>query len=100
MRLNAFVAKEDTRPREQVENLCGVVVWARPERRHQVSDALSAIAGVEVHAVTDEGKLVVTVEDAEGRWAGATITSFNDIEGVLNVALVYHHFDSDLEGES
>jgi nitrate reductase NapD len=100
MRLNSFVAKENARPRAEVENLCGVVVWARPDSRWQVRDALATLPGVEVHAVTDEGKMVVTVEDAAGRWAGATITSFNDIEGVLNVALVYHHFDSDLEGES
>jgi nitrate reductase NapD len=99
MRLNNFVARERVRHQTKIENVCGVLIHARPERRAAVSDALGAIDGVEVHAVTEEGKLVVTVEDAGGTWAGATIESFKDIPGVLSVALVYHHFDSELEGE-
>lgn len=99
MRLNNFVARERERPQTQIENVCGVLVHARPERRHEVADALSAVAGVEVHVISDEGKLVLTVEDAGGTWAGATIESFKEIPGVLSTALVYHHFDSELEGE-
>ncbi|KIL98641.1 Periplasmic nitrate reductase component NapD [Paramagnetospirillum magnetotacticum MS-1] len=102
MRLATFVATEKSKPREQVENICGVLIHAKPERRHEVQDALGRIPGVEVHTMTDDGRMVVTVEDAQGNWAGATITSLTDIRGILNVSLVYHHFDSDLdlEGES
>lgn len=100
MRLSTFVNAEHAKPRPQIENICGVLVHVKPELRHQVHAALTGISGVEVHTMTDEGKMVVTVEDADGVWAGAKITSFNDIRGVLNVALVYHHFDSDLEGET
>ncbi|MBI2236038.1 MAG: chaperone NapD [Magnetospirillum sp.] len=100
MRLSNFVEKEQTRPHELVENICGVLVYVRPELRDTVRDTLAAMPGVEVHQVTDQGKMVVTVEDADGHWAGATITSFNDVEGVMSFALVYHHFDSDLEGET
>ena len=100
MRLSTFVATEHSKTRTQVENICGVLIHAKPERRHEVHDALSRIPGVEVHTMTDDGRMVVTVEDADGNWAGATITSLTDIQGVLNVALAYHHFDSDLEGET
>jgi len=99
MRLNNFVARERERQQTAIENVCGVLVHARPELRQSVSERLGAIDGVEVHVVSEEGKLVVTVEDAGGIWAGATIESFKEIPGVLSVALVYHHFDTELEGE-
>ena len=100
MRLSTFVASEHAKPRERIENICGVLVHVKPDLRQEVHETLAGISGVEVHTMTDDGKMVVTVEDAGGVWAGAKITSFNDIRGVLNVALVYHHFDSELEGES
>lgn len=104
MRVNSFVARERQRPHSQVENVCGVLVHARPQARHDVASALQALPGVEIHAVGDEGKLVVTVEDAPdngsgGIWAGATIEQFNQVPGVLSVALVFHHFDQEREGE-
>ncbi|HSV28048.1 MAG TPA: chaperone NapD [Candidatus Omnitrophota bacterium] len=99
MRVNTFVAKEKERPHDVVENVCGVLVHARPAELDHVRVGLGELPGVEIHQVTDDGRLIVTVEDAEGQWAGATISRFNDIRGVLSVALVYHHFDSDLEGE-
>lgn len=99
MRVNSFVKTERERPQGAVENICGVLVHARPDERHAVAGALEALPGVEVHMIGDEGKLVVTVEDAAGTWAGATIDQFNRVQGVLSVALAYHHFDSELEGE-
>ena len=102
MRLATFVANEHAKPRDQVENICGVLIHVKPSLRDDVHAALDRIPGVEVHTVTDDGRMVVTVEDANGTWAGATITSLTEIQGILNVSLVYHHFDSDfdLEGET
>ncbi|HLO78738.1 MAG TPA: chaperone NapD [Magnetospirillum sp.] len=100
MRVNTFVKAERERPHVHVENVCGVLVHARPDLRHAVAEALENLPGVEVHIVSDEGKLVLTVEDAGGTWAGATIDQFIRIQGVLSVALAYHHFDSELEGET
>ncbi|RAU22227.1 hypothetical protein CU669_08850 [Paramagnetospirillum kuznetsovii] len=99
MRLSTFVESEHAKPRQQIENICGVLVHVKPDIRHQVNEVLAAKPGVEIHTMTDDGRLVITVEDAEGAWAGSTITSFHDVPGVLSVALVYHHFDSDEEGE-
>jgi len=95
MRLANFVAAEHAKDHGRAENLCGVLVHFRPERREAIGCALAALPGVEVHHATDDGRMVVTVEDAGAEWAGATITRFNEIEGVLNVALVYHHFGSE-----
>lgn len=99
MRVNSFVRTEQDRPHAAVENICGVLVHAYPEERHAVAERLQALPGVEVHIIGDEGKLVLTVEDAEGTWAGATIDQFNRVAGVLSVTMAYHHFDTELEGE-
>lgn len=104
MRVNSFLTHEKERPHRQVENICGVLVHARPDLLPDVTAALEALPGVEVHMASDEGKMVITVEDAPdaatgGTWAGATIDQFNKIPGVLSVTLAYHHFDSELAGE-
>ena len=99
MRVNSFARADDARPVRQVENICGVLVYARPDDRHAIAARLEGMPGVEVHVIGDDGKLILTVEDAEGAWAGATIEQFIKVEGVLSVALAYHHFDSELEGE-
>lgn len=99
MRVNSFAAREQQEDRKQVENVCGVLVHARTEERFAVRERLEALPGVEVHVVGDEGKLVVTVEDTDETLAGPTIEHFNKVPGVLSVALAYHHFDTELEGE-
>ena len=99
MRVNSFARAEGDRPVRQVENICGVLVHARPNERHDIARRLEELPGVEVHVIGDDGKLIVTVEDAAGTWAGATIEQFIKADGVLSVALAYHHFDSELEGE-
>lgn len=99
MRVNSFLKTEKEREHTQVENICGVLVQVHPERRWAVKEELEALPGVEVHAATEQGKLIVTVEDAEGAWAGATISRFNEVKDVLSVALIYHHFESEQEGE-
>lgn len=99
MRVNSFLAAERAAPPAKPVNICGVLVHVVPADRFRLRDALEALPGVEVHAMADEGKLVVVVEDTEDDLASATINRINDIKGVLSVALVYHHFDSELEGE-
>lgn len=76
-------------------NISGIVVHARPERAEAVRAALLELPGVEVHAVTDEGKLVVTIEEPDERTSGETAMRFHDIEGVLSAAMVYHHCEGE-----
>lgn len=99
MRVNAFLAAERAAPPARPVNICGVLVHVVPDRRFALRDELNALPGVEVHAMGDEGKLVVVVEDTDDELASATINRIHDIKGVLSVALVYHHFESELEGE-
>jgi len=43
-------------------NICGVVIHVTAEKQETVANALANTDGVEVHASTEQGKLVVTVE--------------------------------------
>ncbi len=72
------------------ENICGLLVHAKPSHQESVAAALAALPGVEVQQTSDDGRMVVIVEDTEGVWAGDSITQISNIKGVLSSALVYH----------
>ena len=76
-------------------NISGVLVHTRPEQVDAVKSRLSDLCGVEIHATTDDGRLVVTIENDTGPMID-TMNSFHDIEGVLSASLIYHHFDQDV----
>ncbi len=81
-----------TAPRYSNEeySVAGVVVHTRPENREIVATRLELLRGVEVHAINEEGKLVVTVEEEPGeRFIIDRITEINNIEGVINSSLVF-----------
>lgn len=81
-------------------NICGVLVHVRLDRVNQVKAHLEAIAGVEVHSATDEGKLVITVESENRRFIADTITGLTDVKGVLSASMIYQHSeDLATEGE-
>ena len=75
-------------------NICGVMIHATADKRLQVEDVLSQSQGVEVHANSDEGKLVVTVESEDNRYVADTILGFKDIDGVLSASMIYQFSDA------
>jgi nitrate reductase NapD len=79
-------------------NISGILVHARPERRVAVTSELSTLDGVEVHHTTDDGRLVVTVEDCASREAAETLLDINRMAGILSASLVYHHFEPGPDG--
>jgi nitrate reductase NapD len=72
-------------------NISSLVLRARPERLPVILERLRALPGVEVHAATDEGRVVVTLESEDGGGAADSFSRFSDIEGVLAVSLVYEY---------
>ena len=71
-------------------NISGVIVYAAPEQSDLVENTLNAIDGVEVHAAED-GKLVVTVEHENINSLADQVMQFQDMKGVVSVAMVYQH---------
>ena len=75
-------------------NISGVLVYAAPKQADAVAQNLSAIDGVEVHAV-ENGKLVVTVEHNNINALADQVMQFQDMQGVMSVAMVYQHNEGD-----
>ena len=81
-------------------NISSVIVHAKPAELLSVRGSLEQIPGVEVHATTDDGKLVVTIEtDSDGETA-RTFDRINVMDGVMSAAMVFHQFESDPHKEA
>ncbi|MCX8085597.1 MAG: chaperone NapD [Rhodocyclaceae bacterium] len=74
-------------------NISSVIVIPHPDRSEDVRRALEEIGGVEVHAVSPQGKMIVTLETEND---GETIAAFERIgqlDGVLSASMVYHQHE-------
>jgi nitrate reductase NapD len=100
MRIGKFVDQEDRVFRAEGTNICGILVHVRVDKLATARQAMTAIPGVEINQCTDDGRMIVIVEDTADEWAGQILTRFPTIEGVLSTSLVYHHCEAgDLEKE-
>ncbi len=84
---------------KQEFHVSSLVVLTQPSLRHQLADEIATLEGAEIHAVSDEGKLVVTLEGPSQRPIMEAIDAINAMPGVLSAALIYHQFD-ELEAQS
>ncbi len=81
-------------------NISSIIVHAKPTELASVRGSLEQIPGVEIHAATDDGKLVVTIEsDTDGETA-STFDRINTMDGVMSAAMVFHQFEPDPEKEA
>lgn len=74
-------------------NICGVLIHARRENADNVGGALAGLPGVEVHASTGDGRLVVTVEGQTFGAMSDTVSTIQNVGGVLSTSIVYHYSD-------
>ena len=80
-------------------NICGVLVHAKPGHAFQVSQHLEKIEGVEIHSLTDNDRLVITIEGETTSFVADTMSGFNKVDNVLSTAMVYQYSDPDTEQE-
>jgi nitrate reductase NapD len=73
--------------------ICSLVVYARPEKAPVVAKTIETFEGVEVHAATAEGKLVVLLDHPDRTYCSETIMDLNNVDGVLSTSLVYEYFE-------
>ena len=73
-------------------HLSGVVVHAHPKNCNAVKNSLLRLPGVEVHAINNDGRMVVTIEDSPANMI-QTMNAFQDIKGVISASLIYHHLE-------
>jgi periplasmic nitrate reductase NapD len=77
-------------------NISSLIVDVRPERLDGVQSALLAWPGIEIHAATPQGKLIVTVEtESDGSCADA-FARIAAVDGVMSVAMVYHQVEQEI----
>ncbi len=75
-------------------SISSLVVHASPDNASALSKRLERLKGVEVHTVTDDGRLVVTVDIEDEREAADTLMNLQREDGVLSASLIYNHFDT------
>jgi nitrate reductase NapD len=78
-------------------NITGILVSAQPGQTERLREQLAAMTGVEVHAVTPEGRMVVTVERPTDAEMTGAFDAINQLPGLLSAALVYHHDEALVE---
>lgn len=76
-------------------NISGVLVHANPAKIVAIRQSLVDLDGVEIHGESDDGRLVVTIEDIGDTQAADTMLAVHRLDGVLSATLVYHNFESE-----
>ena len=74
-------------------NISSAIVHVVPRRVDTACAALAAMPGVEIHARSSEGKVVVTIDDDDTNSAADTYVALHHIPGVMSVAMVYQYSD-------
>ena len=80
-------------------NISSAIVHITPASLEEACAVLSGMPGVEIHARSPEGKVVVTLEDEDTNSAADKFVSLHGIAGVLSVAMVYQYSDDGLVTE-
>lgn len=76
-------------------NISGIVVHASPDKADMVRAQLEKMTGVEIHAMGEDGKMVVTIEKSNDQETTMVFEKIAKTSGVLSTAMVYHHFEPD-----
>ncbi|MFQ5644869.1 MAG: chaperone NapD [Thiogranum sp.] len=75
--------------------ICSMVVHTRPENIEPVSDNLTKMEGVEIHATGENGKLVVSIDHPDRKYCSESIMRMSTMDGVLNATLIYEYHEED-----
>jgi nitrate reductase NapD len=86
-------------PQAACLDVSGIVVHAAPRSAARLREALESIAGVAVHAVSAEGKIVVTLESDSEAGAMRLFERVRALPGAEAVSLVYHQIETDPDEE-
>ena len=76
-------------------NITSIILGVAPNDAADVSALLKAIDGVEVHAIAEDGRMIVTIESGDEDNTSNTFEMIRQLPGVISAALVYHQYESD-----
>ena len=81
-------------------NISSLVIDAQPGRVEDVHRILAQMPGVQIHAASPQGKLIVTVEVDGDADTTERFTQISALDGVMSAAMVYHQFEPEPEQEA
>jgi periplasmic nitrate reductase NapD len=80
-------------------NISSAIVHVVPARLDEACAALAGMPGVEIHARSPLGKVVVTLEDDDTESAANSYLALHGIPGVASVAMVYQYTGNESDNE-
>jgi nitrate reductase NapD len=80
-------------------NISSAIVYIAPSRLEEACAVLESMSGVEIHARSAEGKVVVTLEDDDTNSAADRYVALHGVPGVASVAMVYQYSDDESDTE-
>ncbi len=80
-------------------HISSLILNARPEAVPGLREDLAAVRGIEVHAVADDGRMVVTLECDDHQVTQTTYETIERLDGVLSVAMIFQQTESDPDKE-
>lgn len=72
-------------------HIAGVVIHAHPDETLAIRSRIALIPNAEVHAASDDGRLVITLEADSTKRTLDYMDAIRALPGVMNVSLVYQH---------
>ena len=74
-------------------NISSIIVQTYPDKSSALQVELAGLPGVEVHAVKENGTIVITVEDTPEQAPANTLMDVQNLQGVLSASMVYNYCD-------
>ena len=75
-------------------NISSAIVYARPGTDAVLRERLTQVQGVEVHAASEDGKIIVTIDAENDRAAIDVYEALGRIDDVLNIAMIFQQTES------
>lgn len=75
-------------------HICSLVVHALPSKVQAVREAIGDLDGTEIHAVTADGRMVITLETKSDIDFLMGFAEIEQLHGVISTALVFHQVET------
>lgn len=73
-------------------HVASFVAHSHPKGKQTLAEEISTIEGAEVHAISDEGKIVFTVEADDQRLIANRVDQIRYHDELLSLSPIYHQF--------
>jgi len=72
-------------------NICGILVHTQPNNFDAVRERLLSVQGGEEHGMSEEGRVVITLEEDNEDQMAESLHEVQRLEGVIAASMIYHH---------